>query len=118
MAAAVKFAARQATLPKIVVSKKMVKHYLKFTAANILIVITDAKKDVLVVGSGQNAGADEDDFHVVARGRKEDEPVSKSKGKIKRLVGGKIIIRVDDEPSKAVTPKPTPPVAKVKTVVF
>jgi len=67
-----------------------------------------------------NAGADEDDFHVVSRGRKEvdEEEASKPKGKIKRLVGGKIIVRVDDEPPKPVAPKPPPPAAKVKTVVF
>jgi len=82
---------------------------------------TDNQKDTLLVGSGMDAGADEDDFHVVSRGRKEvneEGKAKKSKSKIKKLVGGKIIIRVDDEPAKPVARKPPPPKAKVKTVAF
>jgi len=82
----------------------------------------DKQKDTLLVGSGKDAGADEDDFHVVSRGRREvdiEEEASKPKGKIKRLVGGKFIVRVDDEPVNKTTPiKQPPPTTKVKTVVF
>jgi zinc finger CCHC domain-containing protein 9 len=81
----------------------------------------DVQKDRLLVGQGRDAGADEDDFHVVSRRKKEvdaeEGAEAKPKGKIKRLVGGKIIIRVEDEPPK---PKPVakPAAPEVKTVYF
>jgi zinc finger CCHC domain-containing protein 9 len=82
---------------------------------------TEKHKDTLFVGSGKDAGADEDDFHVISRGQREvddEEEANKPKGKIKRLVGGKFIVRVDDEPVKKAPPKKPPPMTKVKTVVF
>lgn len=86
-----------------------------------LTVSADSQKDDLLVGSGKSAGADEDDFHVVSRSRKEvnDEEKSKSKGKVKRLVGGKFVVRVDDDSEKPKVKKPRPPpAAKVRTVKF
>jgi zinc finger CCHC domain-containing protein 9 len=123
MAALAKYVARRVILPRIVKSGHQVYLPTLLSLGSNGPIFPEPQKDSILVGSGTNAGADEDDFHVVSRGRKEvneEEGVKKPRGKIKKLVGGKIIVRVDDEPPKPVARKPPPPapVAKVKTVVF